>query len=346
MALNPELQQELMRRMLLIRRFDERVEQLSEAGEILGPVHLYFGEEAVAVGTCLAINDDDYVAGNHRSHGHPIAKGSDVKRVMAELFGKSTGICKGKGGSMHLADFSVGQLGESGVVGSAIPIAVGAAFASLLKKNGRVSVSFFGDGGMGQGILYESMNLASVWKLPVIFVCENNGYAVSTHTSTTLADFDKLATRAHPFGIPGVQVDGQKVEDVYEAVAAAVKRARAGEGPSFVECVTYRYSEHAIGLGRVVRAPYRTQEEIDRWRERDPVYLYQANLAERGILSAAEFDAMDERIRTELEEAVTFARESPFPDPDDLFTDMYGSWPNADYGEQAAAAGKVLEVTA
>jgi pyruvate dehydrogenase E1 component alpha subunit len=310
--------------MLRIRRFDERVEELSKAGEVLGPVHLYFGEEAVAVGTCLALDDDDYITGNHRSHGHPVAKGSQLARVMAELFGKATGICKGKGGSMHLADFSVGQLGESGVVGSAIPIAVGAAFGSMLQGNGRVAVSFFGDGAIGQGVLYESMNLASVWKLPVIFVCENNGYAVSSHISATVAGADKIANRAHPFMVPGVQVDGQDVLAVYDAVSDAVQRARSGEGPSFIECVTYRYSEHAIGLGLAVRAPYRTDDEIESWKVRDPIELFRDELEQRQVLSPAELAEIDERIMAEIDEAVEFARQSPYPEPSELFTDMFG----------------------
>jgi pyruvate dehydrogenase E1 component alpha subunit len=317
---------EMMRRMLLIRRFDERVEELSEAGEIVGPVHLYFGEEAVAVGTCVALRNDDFVTGNHRSHGHPIAKGSAINRIMAELYGKTTGICRGKGGSMHLADFGVGQLGESGVVGSAIPIAVGAALGSKLQNTGRIVVSFFGDGALGQGILYESMNLASIWKLPVVFVCENNGYAVSSHISTTIAAAsEKVANLSHPFQIPGVQVDGQDVVAVYAAVSTAAERARAGEGPSFIEAVTYRYSEHAIGLGRAMWKHYRTEDEIAQWQSRDPVRLFQARLASDGLLPAVEFDRMDQQIKSEVAAAVEFARESPEPEPEELYTDMYST---------------------
>jgi pyruvate dehydrogenase E1 component alpha subunit len=227
---------------------------------------------------------------------------------------------------MHLADFSVGQLGESGVVGSAIPIAVGAGLGSKLQASGRVSASFFGDGGLGQGILYESMNLASIWKLPVIFVCENNGYAVSSHVSTTIAAAsDKIANLALPFQMPGIQVDGQDVLAVYGAVSDMAERARAGEGPSFIEAVTYRYSEHALGLGRAMWNLYRTEDEIADWQTRDPVYLFRQRLAEDGVLTESEFEQMDARIRTDLATAVEFARKSPFPEPEDLFSDMYGS---------------------
>ena len=225
---------EMLRRMLRIRRFEEQVIQMVERGEIVGAAHSYIGEEAVAVGTCLALRDDDWITGNHRSHGHPIAKGGDVKKAMAELLGKRTGYCKGKGGSMHLADFSIGILGESGILGSAIPTAVGAALGSKLQGNDRVAVSFFGDGASNEGAFHESINLAAIWGLPVIFLCENNQYAVTSSFKKMVAA-ENISDRAASYAIPGVLVDGQDVLAMHEAVSHAVERARSGQGPSLIE---------------------------------------------------------------------------------------------------------------
>ena len=252
----------MLRRMMLIREFEENVKQLVQRGELVGMAHCYIGEEAVAVGACAALRDDDYITGNHRSHGHPISKGGDVRRAMAELLGKATGYCKGKGGSMHLADFDIGILGESGIVASALPVAVGAAMGSKMQGNDRVVVAFFGDGASNQGACHEAMNLASIWKLPVIFLCENNQYAVTTSFREAVA-VENISDRAYAYDMPGVLVDGQDAMAMYEATTEAVRRARAGEGPTLIEARTYRYEDHSEGLVRILRESYRTDEEVE-----------------------------------------------------------------------------------
>ena len=311
---------EMLRRMLLIRHFEEAVISLVERAEIVGAAHSYIGEEAVAVGACLALRDDDWITGNHRSHGHPIAKGGDVNRAMAELLGKSTGFCKGKGGSMHLADFSIGILGESGILGSSIPTAVGAALGSKLQGNDRVAVPFFGDGASNEGAFHESVNLAAVWKLPVVFLCENNQYAVTSSFKDMVAS-DNISDRSAAYNIPGVLVDGQDVIAMYEAVSEAV--ARAGQGPSLIEGRTYRYYDHSLGLGRIVRDSYRDDEEVEQWKERDPILIHKQRLLEQGIATQEEIDQMESAVKQQIEDAVTFARESPYPDPSELFEDMF-----------------------
>ena len=278
MPLDKGLLMEMQRRMLRIRFFEERVVQMVERGGIVGAAHSYVGEEAVAVGACLALRDDDWMTGNHRIHGHPIAKGGDVNKAMAELLGKSTGFCKGKGGSMHLADFSVGILGESGILGSAIPTAVGAALGSMLQGNDRVAVPFFGDGASNEGAFHESLNLAAIWKLPVVFLCENNQYAVTSSFKKMVAS-DNISDRSAAYNIPGVLVDGQDCIAMYEAVSEAVARARAGQGPSLIEGRTYRYYDHSLGLGRIVRASsYRSDEELEQWKKRDPIDIHKEKL--------------------------------------------------------------------
>ncbi len=323
---------EMMRRMLRIRYFDEEAVQLVQRGEIVGAVHCYIGEEAVAVGACAALRDDDYITGNHRSHGHPIAKGGDVRRAMAELFGKRTGYCKGKGGSMHLADFSIGILGESGIVASALPVAVGAALACKLRGEDKVVVPFFGDGASNQGACHEAMNLAAVWKLPVVFVCENNQYAVTTQFHSTVA-VENISDRASAYNMPGVLVDGQDVVAMYEAVREAVARARAGLGPSLVEGRTYRYRNHSEGLSRVLPVlptltrggppPYRSEEEIAYWRRRDPLIIHKERLLSQGIATEVAVARMEEDTRDQIADAVKFARESPYPDPEEVFDDLF-----------------------
>ena len=312
----------MLRRMMLIRRFDETVMEMVQRGELVGAAHTYIGEEAVAVGACASLRDEDYITGNHRSHGHPIAKGGDVRRAMAELLGKSTGYCKGKGGSMHLADFSIGILGESGIVASALPVAVGAAMGTKMQGKDRVVVSFFGDGASNQGACHEAMNLAAIWKLPNIFLCENNQYAVTTHFSDVVA-VENISDRATAYNMPGVLVDGQDVMAVYEATREAVARARSGDGPSLIEARTYRYEEHSEGLGRILRDPYRTEEEVARWRERDPIKLHKERLLQQGIATQEEVGATQAEVAAAIEEALEFARESPYPEAEDLFTDMY-----------------------
>ncbi|MCH2510655.1 MAG: thiamine pyrophosphate-dependent dehydrogenase E1 component subunit alpha [Dehalococcoidia bacterium] len=315
---------EMLRRMLRIRRFEEQVIQMVERGEIVGAAHSYIGEEAVAVGTCLALRDDDWITGNHRSHGHPIAKGGDVKRAMAELLGKRTGYCKGKGGSMHLADFSIGILGESGILGSAIPTAVGAALGSKLQGNDRVAVSFFGDGASNEGAFHESINLAAIWGLPVIFLCENNQYAVTSSFKKMVAA-ENISDRAASYAIPGVLVDGQDVLAMHEAVSHAVERARSGQGPSLIEGRTYRYYDHSLGMNRIVRASYRSDEEMEHWKQRDPIDIHKTLLLSQDIAPQAEIDQMEDEIKKQINDAVEFARESPYPDPSELFDDMFAN---------------------
>ncbi|PFG44892.1 pyruvate dehydrogenase E1 component alpha subunit [Georgenia soli] len=320
MGLAPEVLLEMQRRMLRIRGFDERASKMVKRGFIPGTVHTSIGQEAQVVGACMALGESDYMTGNHRSHGHPIGKGSPLGPLMAELVGKSGGVCGGKGGSLHLADFSVGSLGESGIVGSSIPIAVGAGLSASVLGNKRVSLAFFGDGAANQGCLYEGMNLAGVWKLPVVFLCENNQYALSTPAHTVTSGV--IAERAAGFGMPGVRVeDGQDVLAVYEAVNTAVERARAGEGPSLVEVVTYRFHEHSEGLR--LGTDYRDAEEKAAWLQRDPIVLFRRWLAENGVASDAELDALEAEVAAEVDAAEAFAKDSPYPDPAMAFADLY-----------------------
>ena len=315
---------QMLRRMWMIRNFELKVIEVHSAGEFTGAAHPYIGEEAVAVGACAALNDTDYIAGNHRSHGHPIAKGGRVDKAMAELYGRVDGYCKGKGGSMHLADFSIGILGESGILGSSVPVAVGAALAAKIREENFVSLVFFGDGASNQGALHESMNLASIWSLPVIFVCENNQYAVTTSYATTVS-VEHVSDRASAYNMPGLLIDGQDAIAMYEATVEAVRRARAGEGPTLIEGLTYRFEEHSLGLGRVRRGEYRTEEEIDSWRQRDPIVIHEDRLISQGIASREECDAVNAETQQEVDRAVDFARNSPFPEEADLYEDMWAN---------------------
>jgi pyruvate dehydrogenase E1 component alpha subunit len=318
--LDPEFLVEMQRRMLRIRRFDERASKMVKRGAIPGTVHTSIGQEAQVVGATMALGEHDYMTGNHRSHGHPIGKGSPLGPLMAELVGKAGGVCGGKGGSLHLADFNVGSLGESGIVGSSIPIATGAALSSKVLGNGKVSLAFFGDGAANQGCLYESLNIAGVWKLPVIFLCENNQYALSTPAWTVTSGV--IADRAAGFGIPGVRVEnGQDIMAVYDAVSTAVDRARAGEGPTLVEVVTYRYNEHSEGLR--LATDYRNADEKADWLARDPIVLHRQYLIDNGIATAEELDQLEADVLAEVEDAVTFTNDSPFPEPSIAFADLY-----------------------
>lgn len=311
---------EMQRRMLRIRKFDERASKMVKRGEIPGTVHTSIGQEAQVVGACMALTERDYMTGNHRSHGHPIGKGAALGPLMAELVGKATGVCGGKGGSMHLADFKVGSLGESGIVGSSIPIAAGAALSSKVLGNKRVSLAFFGDGAANQGCLYEAMNLASVWGLPIVFLCENNQYALSTPAHTVTAGV--IANRASGFNMPGVRVeDGQSVLLVYDAVRTAVDRARAGKGPSLVEVITYRFNEHSEGLR--LGTDYRNAAEKEAWMKRDPVKLFRSYLLDNDVADAATLDGLETGVAAEVEAAVQFAEESPYPEPAVAFKDIY-----------------------
>jgi len=298
--------------------------EVHAAGEFAGGAHPYIGEEAVAVGACAALKVTDYIAGNHRSHGHPLAKGGSVKKAMAELYGRVDGYCKGKGGSMHLADFSVGILGESGIVGSSLPVATGAGLAAKIRGDSYVSLVFFGDGASNQGACHESMNLASLWRLPVIFLCENNQYAITTSYKNSVS-VEHVSDRAPAYGMPGVLIDGQDVIAMYEATVEAVRRARAGEGPTLLEGLTYRFEEHSLGLGRVARGEYRSQEEIAEWRKRDPIIIHTQRLVSQGIATQDECDEIDRQQRVEVDEALDFARNSPYPEPSALHEDMWAN---------------------
>jgi len=304
--------------MLKIRRFEERVGELFAAGKIPGFVHLYIGEEAVATGVCAHLRKDDYITSTHRGHGHLISKGGDLKLMMAELFGKRTGYCKGKGGSMHIADVDLGILGANGIVGGGPPIATGAALAAKYKGTDQVAVCFLGDGASNQGTFHEGVNMASIWKLPVIFVVENNMYGISLSQTRSMRVQD-IADRAAAYDIPGFVVDGNDVIAVYEAAGEAIQRARAGEGPALIECKTYRYRGHFEGDPMI----YRTREEEEMWKAKDPIPRFEAKLMEMGILSEAQAREINERIIAQVEEAVRFAEESPWPAPEEVLEDVY-----------------------
>lgn len=311
---------ELAHRMLRIRHFELAVTDLWKKGHIPGAVHTSIGQEGEIAGACLALRTDDYMAGNHRSHGHPIGKGAALRGLMAELLGRKTGVNQGKGGSMHLADFSVGSVGETSIVGSGIPIAVGAALGARIRGSDQVALTFFGDGASNEGSFHESMNIAAIWKLPVIFLCENNMYGMTTAAADVLALPD-VAARAAGYGIPGVIVDGQDAVTVYDAVSAAVSRGRAGLGPTLIEAKTYRFDDHALGLSR--KLAYRTPEEIEMWRtQRDPLDVIRKRLDEAGF-DVATIDEVEEAVRAEVTDAVEFALSSPPPEPADAYTHVF-----------------------
>jgi pyruvate dehydrogenase E1 component alpha subunit len=285
-----------------------------------GLAHLYSGEEAIAVGVCAALHRDDYITSTHRGHGHCLAKGASVDRMFAELLGKAPGYCRGKGGSMHIADQETGNLGANAIVGGSAGIATGAAMSARMRGTGQVAVCFFGDGALGQGLIYEVMNMAALWKLPVIYVCENNLYNEYTHYTETTAG--ELTARAAAFGMPTAQVDGQDVRAVYAAARQAVDRARHGDGPSFLLCDTYRYYGHHVG--DVQRGYYRTKEEEEHWRtQRDPITLLGAWLTEQGITDAASLGAVRDDVQREIESGVQFALDAPYPDPSEVTQDVY-----------------------
>ncbi len=309
----------MLRSMQTIRRFEERASDDYRSGAIFGVVHCYIGEEAVAVGVCTALNEDDQIISTHRGHGHCIAKGADLKRMMAELYGKRTGYCKGKGGSMHIADFSIGMLGANGIVAGGIPIVTGAALAAQLEGKGRVAVSFFGDGASNAGPFHESINIAARWKLPMLYVCENNLWASNTPAAATLALGD-VAARAAGYGIPGEVVDGNDVLAIYEVATAAVNRARAGEGPTLIECKTYRLRMHTERPGQADRRP---QEEIETWLQKEPIKRLADDLMAQGILNEEGWQEIDGEILAAIAGAVEFAEDSPFPDPETALEDVF-----------------------
>lgn len=321
MALDKQTLKSLYETMARIRAFEERVRKEFAAGKLPGFVHLYAGQEAVAAGVCACLRPTDYIVSNHRGHGHCIAKGVDPKGMMAELYGRATGTCKGKGGSMHIADIDKGMLGANGIVGAGFPLACGPGLTAKVKGTDQVSVCFFGDGATNQGTFHESVNLAAIWKLPVIFVAENNGYAEATPVSYAVS-VPILADRAQAYGIPGVTVDGMNVVAVHEAAAKAVARARAGEGPTLLECKTYRYYGHFEGDAQ----SYKTKEEVQRYRDRDPLRGFRQQAGETGSIPSAELDAIDAKAAAEIDAAVAFAESSPEPRPEDTFTDVYVSY--------------------
>jgi TPP-dependent pyruvate/acetoin dehydrogenase alpha subunit len=310
-------------RMLLIRRFEERSADLLMAGEIPSGIHSYIGEEAVAVGICANLRSDDCVSSTHRAHGHLIAKGGDIRLMMAELYCKKTGYCKGKGGSMHMADYSIGFVGACALVGQGLPIATGVALAAKLQRIDQVTVAFFGDGAANEGTFHESINLASIWKLPIVYVCENNMYAVTTPASYAISVAD-VADRAAAYGIPGVVVDGQDVVAVYEAAKGAVERARQGVGPSLVECKTYRYLGHFVSEEFLLGdKTYRTNDEVNQWKAKDPISNFETKLIDMGVLTKKKVASIEEDIKARLEGAVTFARQSPLPAPGEALEDLF-----------------------
>lgn len=309
---------ELYKTMVRIRKFEEKLYYLFSTRAMPGSMHQYNGEEAVAVGVCANLDKSDYITSTHRGHGHCIAKGADINAVMAEMFAKKTGCCKGMGGSMHIADFSVGMLGANGIVGAGIPHAVGAGWTCKYKKNGRVAVAFFGDGASNEGAFHEGLNLAAVWKLPVIFVCENNLYGFSTHYRR-VTPIENIADRAVSYGMPGVIADGMDVLDVYEKANKAVERARRGEGPTLIECKTYRYMGHS----RFEKPTYRTKEELEEWKLRDPIPNFAKYLKNQYSVNEEELRKIDSEVEQEIENAVTFAENSPDTDPLDYRKYIY-----------------------
>ncbi|KVN03591.1 thiamine pyrophosphate-dependent dehydrogenase E1 component subunit alpha [Burkholderia stagnalis] len=311
------------RLMRTIREFEERLHVEFATGEIPGFVHLYAGEEASAVGTMLHLGVADYVATTHRGHGHCIAKGVDVHGMMAEIYGKKTGVCHGKGGSMHIADLSMGMLGANGIVGAGGPLVCGAALAAKHRNTGGVGVCFFGDGASNQGVIFESMNLASVWRLPAIFVAENNGYAEATSSSWSVAT-DNIADRANGFGMPGVIVDGFDFFAVHEALGEAVERARGGGGPTLVEVKFSRYFGHFEGDAQTYRAPGEVQKLRD---EKDCLKHFEARVVRAEVLTADELRAVDAQVKRLIDDAVAAAKAAPLPDASDLLTDVYVSYP-------------------
>ncbi len=320
MALEPQQLLEMYRKMVTIRRFDQRAVEEFQAGNIPGGVHTYIGEEAVAVGVCAALRRDDRIVSTHRGHGHTIAKGADIRRMMAELFGRSHGYCRGKGGSMHIADFSVGMLGANGIVGAGLPIATGAALAARLERSDRVAVAFFGDGASNEGAFHGSLNLASIWKLPVLYVCENNRWASGVPASYALSVAD-VSVRAVGYNMPGITVDGTDVLAVHEAAEQAVRRARSGEGPALMECKTYRWRAHSEQRGNP--SDPRPGDEIALALQHDPIASFGSRLLEQGVATAARLQQIDAEVRAAVEEAVAFAQASPLPQPEDALLDVF-----------------------
>ncbi|KWZ81001.1 thiamine pyrophosphate-dependent dehydrogenase E1 component subunit alpha [Heyndrickxia coagulans] len=322
LQLTKEKAQWMLQKMFEIRKFEDKVHEVFATGILPGFVHLYAGEEAVAVGVCAHLNDQDMITSTHRGHGHCIAKGCDLKGMMAEIYGKATGLCKGKGGSMHIADLDKGMLGANGIVGGGFPLACGAALTAKVKKTSNVSVCFFGDGANNHGTFHEGINLAAVWKLPVIFVAENNGYGEATpfHYASSCKT---IADRAVAYDIPGVRVDGKDIVAVYQAAKEAVERARNGEGPSLIECVTYRNYGHFEGDAQTYKAEAEKAKQLN---EKDAIVQFKKFVLEQNLFSEADINSLEQKVEQEIEEAVKFSEESPYPDPSELLKDVYVSY--------------------
>jgi acetoin:2,6-dichlorophenolindophenol oxidoreductase subunit alpha len=319
--LPPDKQREMLRQMLTIRRFEERASTDYHDGKIYGVVHCYIGEEAVAVGVCSALDNGDRIISTHRGHGHCIAKGADLNRMMAELYGRTTGYCKGKGGSMHIADFGIGMLGANGIVAGGISIITGAGLAAQMEGKGGVAVSFFGDGASNAGPFHECLNIAATWKLPMLYVCENNMYAAQTSAAATHAMGD-VAGRAAGYGIPGIVVDGNDIFAVHQAATRAVERARSGAGPTLIECKTYRQRAHTERKGQ---PDPRDKAEVETWTGRDPIALLERRMREQGDLDDTGLRSIESEVMGALEAAIAFAEASPFPTPEQATDDVYAA---------------------
>jgi pyruvate dehydrogenase E1 component alpha subunit len=311
----------MLESMLLIRRTEERLGADARAAKIPGSVHLYIGQEAIATGVCAHLSDGDYITSTHRGHGHFLAKGGDLRRMVAEIYGRRTGICHGMGGSMHVADLSKGILGANGIVGAGIGIAAGAALAAQLAGAGAVAVAFFGDGAASQGLLSEVLNIGALWKLPVILVCEANGYSEFSASNAVTAG--NVVERCRPFGIPGVAIDGNDLFSVWCAAGEAVSRARRGEGPSLIEARTYRIRGHVEAESGFLTEPYRSESEIDSWRARDPITRLRGRLEKCGLVTAAAFAAMEDHVARQVQEAAEFAEQSARPQLQDAIDSVF-----------------------
>ncbi len=317
-ALDKPVLLDIYRKMVAVRTFEETAADLYLKGQLPGFLHVYIGEEAVAAGVMAHLTPQDMITSTHRGHGHAVAKGARFDMMMAELFAKKTGYCHGKGGSMHIADLDLGMLGANGIVGGGVPIATGAGLALKMKGTDRVTVCFFGDGGSNTGAFYEGVNLAAVWNLPVVFVCENNQYAESTPRAMH-QKVKYVSDRSAAFNIPGETMDGMDVFEVYQRAGEAIDRARAGKGPTLLEARTYRFMGHFIGDPQ----PYRTKEEVEEWKQRDPILVFRRRMLGEGKVSAAELDAIDAAIKKEIEAAVEFGRTSPEPDVETALQDIF-----------------------
>jgi pyruvate dehydrogenase E1 component alpha subunit len=307
--------------MLTIRRFEERVAGEFYAGNLFGFVHSYIGQEAIAAGVCKHLGKEDRIVSHHRGHGHCIAKGADMKRMMAEIYGRRTGYCKGKGGSMHIADFSIGMLGADGIVGAGLPIATGAAFAAQLEKKGKIAAVFFGDGACQEGEFHEALNLTAIWKLPLLFVCENNQYGVNTRADYALAA-KRITRMPKAYHIASKSIDGNDVEAVYRAAGEAVALLREGRGPCFLECRTYRWHKHFLSNAL---EDLRPKEELESWKKKCPVRKFEAKLLRKEILTPSDIETINGKIVAQVDEAQAFAIESPYPQPEDALENIYSA---------------------